>query len=279
MEFGIAFEGCAGRAAFHVGVVEELSARGLRPRAVAGASSGAIVAATLACGRAGGLAELWLGSLRRRFYDPRRLLRGRWPFAMSDILGDALGRELAGWRTDTALLPLEIAVTVWQGGRFRRRLLGPRDRVGVVEAVLASCYIPGPYARMVPIAGRPALDGAWQVRTPVDGLPRELPRIAVVTNTGGRLEGGFPRTISLRPEPGVTVLAPREELPVRGFQLARGLHERCIAIGRRSAAEFLDAQWSVLQAGQCQRSSRRSHPPRKTSPASARSISAAPGLP
>ena len=37
---GIAFEGCACRAAFHVGAVEWLTENGFRPAAVAGASSG-----------------------------------------------------------------------------------------------------------------------------------------------------------------------------------------------------------------------------------------------
>lgn len=245
--FSLAFEGCAGRAAFHVGVVDWLQQHGLRPRAVTGASSGAIVAAALAVGQGHRLREMWLEGLDARLFRPERLLRGRWPFAMSDILGKASRAYLGGWRLRDVPLPLGIAVTVWRGGRFRRRLLTSRDSMTLVDAVLASCYIPGPYARMVPVAGRFALDGAWQLRVPVDDLRRlgPAPRVAVVTNPEGRLEGGFPRTVRVQPRLKTEVLAPLEPLPLRGFDLDRGRHRACIEAGWHSAEAFFSerADW------------------------------------
>ncbi len=51
------FEGCANRAAFHVGVAEVLWAAGRRPDAVAGASSGAVIAAAVANAERAGVAD------------------------------------------------------------------------------------------------------------------------------------------------------------------------------------------------------------------------------
>ncbi len=239
-EFSLAFEGCAGRAAFHVGVVDWLLRHGLHPRAVTGASSGAIVAAALAVGKAGCLRQMWLEGLKTRLFQPGRLLRGRWPFVMSEILGQASRRTLGTWRLEQVPLPLGIAVTVFRRGRFRRRLLTSRDAMSLVDAVMASCYIPGPYARMIPVAGCFALDGAWHVRAPVDDLESldPAPRIAVVTNPEGRLEGGFPRTVRVRPRLEAQVLAPLEPLPLRGFDLDPGRHRACIEAGWRAAAAF-----------------------------------------
>jgi len=76
---GIAFEGCACRAAFQVGAIEWLTEQGFRPRAVAGASSGSLVAAALATGRVGELRDAWMEVAGSEVCDWRRLLRARWP--------------------------------------------------------------------------------------------------------------------------------------------------------------------------------------------------------
>src|SRR6185295_10752810 len=89
---GIAFEGCGCRAAFHVGAVEWLATHGLIPDAVSGASSGALIAGALAIGRADDLRAVWTELLGTRVCEARRLLSGRWPFRMSDIVGGVATR-------------------------------------------------------------------------------------------------------------------------------------------------------------------------------------------
>ena len=85
--FGIAFEGCGCRAAFHVGVIEWFTEHDLVPHAVAGASSGALIAggqpsaAPPIYGRSGRSCSA-AGSA-----SFRRLLRRRWPYRMSEIVG------------------------------------------------------------------------------------------------------------------------------------------------------------------------------------------------
>ena len=60
MTLGIAFEGCACRSAWQVGVAEWLVARGVRLSVAAGASSGALVAAAVALGEVPRMREVWL---------------------------------------------------------------------------------------------------------------------------------------------------------------------------------------------------------------------------
>jgi len=86
---GIAFEGCACRAAFHVGAVEWLTENGFRPAAVAGASSGSLVAAALATNRDDRLREAWMELVGSAVCDWRRVLRARWPFRMTEIVAGA----------------------------------------------------------------------------------------------------------------------------------------------------------------------------------------------
>src|SRR5438876_6554096 len=78
--FGIAFEGCGCRAAFQVGVIEWFTEHNLLPAAVAGASSGSLIAAATAIGGVAELRPVWTELFGSRVRDMGRLLRGRWPF-------------------------------------------------------------------------------------------------------------------------------------------------------------------------------------------------------
>lgn len=233
---GLAFEGCAGRAAFQAGFAAQLHADGVRPVCVAGASSGSIVAALVAGGHADRLPELWRGAAGQPVFQPRRLIRGRWPWAMSTIVGDALAAVFGDARLADLSLPIAIPVTLLTRGGRRRRLLTRADDLGIVEAVLASCFIPGPYSRVVRVDGRRAWDGAWQLRTPVDaafglGAKRVL---AVVTDPRRTLLRGFPGE-AIEPPAGCTVVGPREPLPVGAWDTDPGRIEAALAAGRRAA--------------------------------------------
>jgi hypothetical protein len=74
---------------------------------------------------------------------------------MSDIVSGATREHLADASMADSRLPLAIVVTQL-GVRGRvHRILTRDDTVPMSRAVLASCYIPGPYSRMYTIDRRP----------------------------------------------------------------------------------------------------------------------------
>ncbi len=238
---GIAFEGCGCRAAFHVGVMEWFAERGFQPSAVAGASSGSVIAAAVALGRIEALRPAWQRLLGTPVFQWRRALRGRWPFAMTDIVGNAARSHFEGASMHEARLPLAIVVTQWRGRRLVPRVVTRADRVPVVRAILASCYIPGPYSRMFTIDRRPCFDGAWLASVPLQAA-RDIGAervIACVADFEGRiLRGALWRRRVPASAFEQRVLSPTEPLPLGTFDFDARRTARCFAIGRASAARF-----------------------------------------
>jgi predicted acylesterase/phospholipase RssA len=247
--FSLAFEGCGCRAAFHVGVIEWLAERHLLPRTVAGASSGALIAAATAVGRVAELRPVWTELCGTRVYDARRLLSGRWPFRMSEIVGGAADRYFGDRLMADTLIPLAIVVTQLRAAGFERRALTARDPVSLARAILASCFIPGPYSRMVPIDRRLTFDGAWLGRAPIReaaglGLPKV---IACVSDDSGRLLRGalWTRSMAIPHDVDCRILAPIARVPVGAFDFDRTATLETFAIGRASAELFADrnSEW------------------------------------
>jgi predicted acylesterase/phospholipase RssA len=240
---GIAFEGCACRAAFQVGAIEWLSEQGFQPAAAAGASSGSIVAAALALGRVGELREAWMEVAGSAVCEWRRVLRGRWPFLMTEIVGGAARRRFADALMADTNIPLGIPVTVWDDWRFRRQLFTAHHPLRIAAVVQASCFFPGPYWRMVPLEGRPTFDGAWLARVPVDDVAALGARkvIACSSNIDGRLLRGAIRPTDVpRPSADFRVLFPIEPLALGAFDFNEARSLEALAIGRASAAAFVD---------------------------------------
>jgi predicted acylesterase/phospholipase RssA len=248
---GIAFEGCACRAAFHVGALEWLSERGFRPAAVAGASSGSLVAAALATNQSVRLREAWLELVGSPVCDWRRLLRARWPFRMTEIVAGAARRHFGDAEMSDAVIPLGIAVTVWDNWRFERRMITGRHRLRIAAVVQASCFFPGPYWQMVPVDGRPTFDGAWLERVPVDDVERLGARkvIACSSNTDGRLLKGAIRTVEpASPLADHRVLSPVAPLALGAFDFDPARSLEALAIGRASAEAFAERNREWLTA-------------------------------
>lgn len=242
MKLGIAFEGCASRAAFLVGVVERMLELGITPHAVSGASSGSIIAATLAAGRASELREMWLEVAGTPVFQPRRALRGTWPMRMSEIVGGAVRRHLGTLQLPDLDLPIAIPVTLLTLRGPRRHILTHRDPLPLPSAILASCFFPGPYSQPIFIQKRLALDGAWAVRTPVEEV-YDLGAthvIAVVTHPEGRLETGFFRPGLAPPPKGCAILAPLEPVPIKSWELNTERSLRSMDLGYRSAHAFFE---------------------------------------
>ena len=140
------------------------------------------------------------------------------------------------------VIPLAIVVTKLGARGLERRILTARDDVTLAAAMLASCFIPGPYSHMVCIDRRPTFDGAWLGRVPVDALAQLGCRrvIACVSDEGGRLLRGAVWTRHMIPPPGLDcrVLFPFAPLPLRTFDFDRVATLETFAIGRESASLF-----------------------------------------
>ena len=237
MSLVVALEGCAGRAAFQVGVLEWLGERGIRPAAAAGASSGSIVAALSAFLEPGDMREAWLAGADQRVFRPARLLAGHWPFVMSDIVAAALEAALGGARLPQARIPVAIPVTHLGPAGRQRRVLTRADDVPVVEAVLGSCFVPGPYIRRIHLDGRLALDGAWLVRTPGGEAMALAPGscVAIVANPERVLYGDFPFARPLPVPPACRVLGPARALALGPFDTDRDRIVEAMDAGRAAA--------------------------------------------
>jgi NTE family protein len=251
MSLGFAFSGCSGRAAFHLGAARRLRELDVRPTVVTGASSGALIAGATALDLLDTVHDSWRRLLaQQRLFQPRRILRGHWPFTMSHILR----RGLDAWFGELAMgevpIPIGIPVTTL-GLRGRRvRIVTNADSISLSDAIAASCFIPGIYSRMVPIDGHITLDGAWARRTPtqeaLDLGSQKL--IAFVATPCGRLIGGL-RRARVKPVPTqIRVLHPNTELPIKGFDFEESNIKRCFELGEDAAEHFVRRHESWLAA-------------------------------
>jgi predicted acylesterase/phospholipase RssA len=170
---------------------------------------------------------------------------------MSEIVGGVARDYFGDRRLGDTLIPLGVVVTQLRARGFERRTLTARDEVLLAAAVRASCFIPGPYSRMVPIDRRLTFDGAWLQRVPIaeagqlgeaalNGCPTKV--IACVSDDEGRLLRGALRAVPVPPPPGVDykVLSPIRPLPVRTFDFNREATLESFAIGSESAAAFTE---------------------------------------
>ncbi len=249
----IAFEGCGCRAAFHVGALEWFAAHGIEFTAAVGASSGALVAGALALKRVADLRPAWMALAGSRVFDPRLLLHGRWPFRMSEIVGNVARAYFGDRLLGNTVIPLGVVVTQLRARGFQRRTLTARDEVLLSAAVRASCFIPGPYSRMVPIDCRLTFDGAWLGRVPI-AEAHELGGsrvIACVSDAAGRLLRGALRPMPVAAPEGVNyrVLSPIKPLPVRTFDFDRHATIESFDIGARSAERFVSIHADWLSGG------------------------------
>jgi predicted acylesterase/phospholipase RssA len=225
-----------------VGAIEWLAARGIEFAAVSGASSGSLIAGATALRRTADLRPAWMELIGTRVCDPRLVLRGRWPFRMSEIVGRAAHEYFGGVRLADTPIPLAVVVTQLRARGFQRRTLSARDDVLLSEAVRASCFIPGPYSRMVPIDRRLTFDGAWLQRVPVAEVRAlgAMRVIACVSDDEGRMLRGAWRAVPVETPRGIDyrVLSPVVRLPVRTFDFDRGATVESFEIGARSAELF-----------------------------------------
>lgn len=156
--------------AVQVGMLRELLAHGMKPDLVVGSSAGAINGAYLAgAPNVEGvrrLESIWRG-LRRRDVFPitwrtaAAALGGRGPLVDPGGLRRLLETHLRYGEVERASIPLRVVATDLLGGALVTLSSGP-----VVDAVLASCAIPGAFPP-VRVGEHHLVDGAVASNTPI----------------------------------------------------------------------------------------------------------------
>jgi len=170
---------------------------------------------------------------------------------MSEIVGGVARNYFGDRLVGDTLIPLGVVVTQLRARGFERRTLTARDDVLLSAAVIASCFIPGPYSCMVPIDRRLTFDGAWLRRVPI-GEAQELGGsrvIACVSDDTGRLLRGALRAVPIEAPDGVDyrVLSPITPLPIRTFDFDRDATLESFEIGARSAEAFATRHLDWMQ--------------------------------
>lgn len=234
---GVAFEGCACRAAFHAGVANALVDGGVRIAATAGASSGSLIAAALAAGRSVDLRSIWRGVSGRSIVSLRRFLWNRSPFDLSHLVRQILER----W-----IRPLDMRAQATEALVVATRLRGLRPVVfssrverSMVEPLLASCFFPVFYGRPVRLRGELYIDGGFSDNLPIAPLVErgcdEI--IAVVASPDGT---AFSRPLRPRMRPPVKyVVHPSRPLGLRSWDFNADAIARAMDEGYARGREFL----------------------------------------
>ena len=234
---GLALSGGGAFGAAHVGVLQELADRGVRPGIAAGTSSGALVASTYAAG-------LGIEKIERAARDFRWGAIARWSAAprwgvLDTRVVEESVRRFFGHDPHIEELPRRFGAVA---ADLRSRKIVIIDRGPLSVALRATIAIPGllPPVRR---GGRLLADGGLIDNVPV-GPTRELgaSRVIVVRLHAKwenvRMMRTVTRTAELANDPSVLLIQPEME---RMAQWTMSDVPRLIAEGRRAAAVALDA--------------------------------------
>jgi NTE family protein len=240
---GVAFQGCACRAAFHTGVAACLEDEGVRVSMTAGTSSGSLAAVGMAAGRGADLPRIWRSFGGRSVVSLRRALRNRSIFDMSHLVRDGLVRHFDS--LDLRARPVEALVVATRLRDLSRVVFSSREEPDLIEPVLASCFLPVLYGRTVRIRGDLMVDGGICDNLPIEELARRgaTEVIAVVANADGHVLKSLRRRRWRPSLPGggaaLHVIAPRAPLDLRSWDFDADRIARAIDEGYAAARAAL----------------------------------------
>ena len=242
MSLGIAFEGCACRAAFHAGVAQALSESDLPITLTAGASSGSLIAVGMAAGSARELPAVFRSLGGRSILSLRRFRQNRSPFDMSTILRAAITHAL-GPRIDLRERPIEALVSATRLPDLRPILYSSRHELDLLEPLMGSCFLPFIYGRPVRVRGELIVDGGLVDNLPVEALANAgaAEVIAVVARPSG---AALKSPLRPRWRPSVAgtkvhVICPARPLEIRSWDFDRERIDRAVDEGYARGREFL----------------------------------------
>lgn len=235
---GLTLSGGGAFGAAHVGVIQVLEERGIRPGVVTGTSSGALVGSAFAAGLSGKAIE----RIARRFRwnrIARWTLQPRWGLLDTRAVTDAVHR-LLGEDPRIEDLPRRFGAVATD---LRTRRAVTIDRGPLSAALRATIAVPGLLPPMR-IGGRLLADGGM-----IDNVPHAAARAlgaerVVVVHLHAKWENvrmmrTVTRTADLAGDPTVVLVQPEME---RMAQWTMRDVARLIAEGRRAAEQALDAR-------------------------------------
>lgn len=186
---GIAFGGGGARGAAHIGVLKHLHSIDLVPQVYAGTSAGSIIACLAAFGVSTEDMQNEIAQLKSAQFTSLRI--GALGLLENDSLRSML-EKLIGKEAQfkDAKYPLAIHVTDCESGRGTVITQGP-----VIEAVLASCCVPGVYIPQE-INSRLYIDGGLTENVPITALKLLGARTKIGVNLNGNFINKKPDSIS-----------------------------------------------------------------------------------
>lgn len=238
------FPGGSSRCAFQVGVVERLTALGIRPAMTIGVSAGVWNAAAVAAGIEHRLRFYWKSFMRMPDLDLRNLLIEHSPWRYAHLHRRNFARYIGGRLTAPEALPCYISVT-----RLRdrtNRLLGVHEVEKPIDLLLAANYLPPFYTRTPLVNGERFGDGGV-----TDNAPYELAfthgcDAAVLVPMKGESEGGIYKSardldhvIPAEYRDRVVVIRPRHRVPVSFTERRWEVLSHLIHIGDLRTREVL----------------------------------------
>ncbi len=238
---GIAFEGCACRAAFHAGVAAAFAESQVDVGVTAGTSSGSLCAAALAAGRAADLPRLWRALANRSIISFRRAAWNRSLFDMSHLVRTALVDALG--TVDLRARPVEAVVVATRLRDWRPVVFSSRTEPTMLEPLLGSCFLPPFYGRAIRVRGDLLVDGGFIDNLPIEQLAaRGVDDIvAVVTSPRGTaLKSALrPRWVPKVDGKTVHVIHPGRALELGAWDFAADRMHRAIDEGYRRARNLI----------------------------------------
>jgi NTE family protein len=238
---GIAFEGCACRAAFHAGVAAGFAESKVPVTLTAGTSSGSLCAAALAAGRAADLPALWRALADRSIISFRRAAWNRSLFDMSHLVRNALVEALGA--IDLRDRPVEALVVATRLRDWSPVVFSSRTEPTMLEPLLGSCFLPPFYGRAIRVRGDLLVDGGFIDNLPIEALAArgadEI--VAVVTSHRGTalkspLRPFWVPTLGGRR---VHVVHPARPLDLGAWDFSYDRMNRAIDEGYRRARELI----------------------------------------
>ena len=234
---GIAFEGCACRAAFHAGVAAAFADSKVPIALTAGTSSGSLCAAGLAAGRGAELPTLWRGLAGRSVISFSRALWNRSIFDMSHLVRHAL--EAAFGPVDLREQSVEALVVATRVRDWRPIVFSSRTEPAMLEPILGSCFLPPFYGRTIRVRGELLIDGGLTDNLPIEALAARGAEdiVAVVTSPRGTALKSPWRPIWVPTVDGkrVHVVHPERPLEIGSWDFSADRMNRAIDEGYRRA--------------------------------------------
>ena len=238
---GIAFEGCACRAAFHAGAVAAFAEAKVPITLAAGTSSGSLCATALAAGRGRDLPELWRALAGRSVISLRRALWNRSIFDMSHLVRTAIVAELG--TVDLRNRSVEALVVATRLRDWRSLVFSSRTEPAMLEPILGSCFLPPFYGRPIRVRGELLLDGGFTDNLPIETLAARGAEeiVAVVTSPRGTaLKSPLrPYWVPQLADRRVHVVRPERALEIGSWDFSAERMDRAIDEGYRCARRVI----------------------------------------